>query len=358
MRLRLLAAALAFVWTTCAATPESTVADVANTVLTAAGKNWNDGQLAKALHKLKLSEHLDQHVLEELESRFDGPKTSEELQRLHDESAELKEPTDLPNFPSPLQPDYAERRHVLLEAGKNALSYAASMPDFICTQTVRRYEAWNGRPNWDLKDTLVIKLSYFERVEDYKLVTVNGHPTRLSYENLRGAVTEGEFASMLINIFDPGARAEFWWDHWTQLRKRPAHVFRFQIKQQNSHYRMDYGLEGLTRQSAVAGQHGFVYVDRETNRIVRVIAEADSLPADFPVQSSATVLDYDFIDIVGQKFLLPLHADARMGTIQLKTRNVMDFTGYQKFAGESTISYEAPPEDKPKEKDKPPPAKK
>jgi len=345
-------------WSSSAATPENTVTDVANAVTTAVSRNWNDGQLAKALHKLKLAEHLDQHVMEELESRFDGPRTSEELQRLHDESEGLKEPTDLPNFPSPAQPDYPERRRILLEAGKGALSYASSMPDFICTQTVRRYESWVGRPAWDLKDTLVIKLSYFDHVEDYKLTTVNGHAAKVAYEGLRGALTEGEFASMLVNIFEPSARAEFWWDHWTTLRKRPAHVFRFQIKQQNSHYRMDYGLEGLTRQSAVAGQHGFMYVDRDTNRIVRVIAEADTLPADFPVQSAATVLDYDFIDISGQKFLLPLHADARMGTIQLKTRNVMDFTGYQKFTGQSTITFELPTDEQQKEKDKPPPTKK
>lgn len=333
-----------------AAAPLSPVNDLANTILMAARENRSDGQLAKTLHKIKLGEHLDQHVLEELESRFPGPKTSEELQRLHDESEGLKEPTELPNFPSPLQPDNPERRRVLTEAAKNSLSYASSMPDFIATQTVRRYEAWLGKPGWDLKDALVVKLSYFDHVENYKLVTVNGHPTRLSYENLRGAVTEGEFASMLINIFDPTARAEFFWDHWTLLRNRPAHVFRFQIKKENSHYRMDYGMEGLTEQSAVAGQHGFIYVDRDSNRIVRVIAEADSLPVDFPVTGSNTVLDYDFIDIAGRKFLLPLHADARMSTIQLKTRNVMDFTGYQKFAGESVITYE--------EKNEPAPVKK
>ncbi|HWC98436.1 MAG TPA: hypothetical protein VG456_16870 [Candidatus Sulfopaludibacter sp.] len=335
----------------------STVTDVCNLVNTAVARHWNDGQLSKALHKLKLSEGLEQHVMEELESIFPGPKTSEELQRLHDESQTLKEATDIPNFPAPgPMPDYAERRRILTEAGKNSMSYATSMPDFLCTQTVRRFEDWNGKENWDLKDTLVIKLSYLDHVEDYKLLTVNGHQTKLNYENLRGAITEGEFVSMLVNLF--GSHAEFFWDHWTMLRKRPAYVFRFQIKQKDSNYRMDFGMEGLTRQSAVAGQHGFVYVDRETNRVVRVISEADTLPPDFPVRSSRTVLDYDFVDISGRQFLLPLHADARMATIQVKTRNVMDFTAYRKFAGESTITYEALPDDPAKEKDKPPPVKK
>ncbi len=357
MRVRLLAL-VALPWFVFAAAPQNTVTDVATAVFTALGSHWDDSKLAKTLHKLRLVEHLDQHVMEELESRFPGPRTSEELQRLHDESEGLKEPTDLPNFPSPLAPDYSEKRRMLLEAGKNALNYASTMPDFICTETVRRYESWVGRPVWDLKDSLVIKVSYFDKVEDYKLATVNGHATKLSYENLRGAVTEGEFASMLVNIFEPTAKTEFWWDHWTTLRQRTTHVFRFQIKQQNSHYRMDFGMEGLTHQTAVAGQHGFLYVDRDSSRIVRVIADADSLPPDFPVTSSSTVLDYDFVDISGTKFLLPLHADARMGTIQLKTRNVMDFSAYRKFAGESTITFEAAPEDKATEKDKPPPVKK
>ena len=335
------------------AVPHNTVNDVCTAVFTASSAGWNDEKLAKALHKLNLVEQLDQHVMEELESRFPGAKTSEELQRLHDESTSLKEPENLPNFPSPVQPDYPERRRVLLEAGKYALSYSTSMPDFICTETVRRYETWYGRTAWDLKDTLLLRLSYFDKVEDYKLASVNGHPTKLTYEDLRGAITEGEFASMLMNVFAPSAKTEFFWDHWTTLRGRPAHVFRFVIKQENSHYRMDFGMEGLTRQSAVAGQHGFLYVDRDSGRVVRVISEADSLPADFPVTSAATVLDYDFVDISGQKFLLPLHADARMGTIQLRTRNVMDFTAYRKFAGESTITFGTADE-----KDKAPPVKK
>ncbi len=343
MRLRL--AALVVSGFLCfGAEPQNTDNDVCTAVMEAAGAHWDDGKLAKALHKIRLVENMDQHVMEELESRFPGPRTGEELQRLHDESQGLKEPTELPNFPSPPQPDYAERRRVLLEAGKNALNYSVSMPDFICTQTVRRYESWIGRPGWDLKDTLVLKLSYFDKSEEYQLATVNGHATRLSYEDLRGAVTQGEFASMLAGLFDPSSKTEFFWDHWTTLRQRPAQVFRFQIKKENSRYRMDFGMEGLTHQSAVAGQHGFLYVDREASRIVRIIAFADSLPADFPVTSASTVLDYDFVDISGQKFLLPLHADARMATIQLRTRNVMNFTAYRKFAGESTITFQVPPD--------------
>lgn len=335
----------------------STVGDVVRAVDRAVSAGWKDGQLAKALRKLHLAEALDQHALEELESRLDGPKSAEELQRLHDESEALQAPAVPPRFDSPAAPDASEQKRILQQAAENALSYAASMPDFICTQTVRRYELWGGRESWDLKDTLVIKLSYFDHVEDYKLATVNGHATKLTYENLRGAITEGEFASMLVNVFEPDAHVEFWWDHWTNLRRRPALVFRFRIKKENSHYRMDYGSDGRRDQVAVAGQHGFVYVDRQTHRIVRILAEADSLPPDFPVQGSSTVLDYGFVDIGGRDYLLPLHADARMATYQVRTRNVMAFTGYRKFAGESTITFQVPEDSNP-EKDKPPPGKK
>src|SRR5579859_1282410 len=98
MRLRL--AALVVSGSLCfGAAPQNTVNDVCTAVMAAAGARWDDGKLAKTLHKIRLFENLDQHVMEELESRFPGPKTGEELQRLHDESQGLKEPTELPNFP-------------------------------------------------------------------------------------------------------------------------------------------------------------------------------------------------------------------------------------------------------------------
>jgi hypothetical protein len=34
----------------------------------------------------------------------------------------------------------------------------------------------------------VLKLTYFERKEDYQLISINNHPTHLTYEQTGGAI--------------------------------------------------------------------------------------------------------------------------------------------------------------------------
>ena len=50
-------------------------------------------------------------------------------------------------------------------ARRKALAYTANLPDFICTDTVRRYElSYRG---WTPKDTLTLQLTFFEHAESY-----------------------------------------------------------------------------------------------------------------------------------------------------------------------------------------------
>ncbi len=306
-----------------------------------------DRQIATALHKWKLSERLDEHAVEELESEGAGPKSVAELERLRLSSADLPRPAVPPRFDSPPIPSAPEQNRIVNDARRIALNYTLSLPDFIATESVHRYT--DDRGSWQLKDTLTIKLSYFEQSEDYKVLTVNGHPTNLSYEAVGGTITQGEFGSLLREVFEPRSLAELHWDHWTNLRGRPAHVYSFRVRVDNSRYMMVAG-DRTGRTTITAGQHGFVYLDRETHQIVRIVSEADSIPESFPVRNSSTSLDYGFADVGGQKFLLPLRAEVRMGTSSLQTRNEVEFQSYKKFAAESSITFgDALPDKPPKQ---------
>ena len=306
-----------------------------------------DSQIARVLHRWKLRESLDGHTIEELESEGAGPKTVAELERLRLDSVDFPKPAVPPRFESPPVPSPSEQDRIVGEAREIALNYSDSLPDFIATESVRRYT--DERGSWQLKDTLTIKLSYFEKAEDYKVLTLNGHPSDIPYESVGGTITEGEFGSLLREVFEPRSLAELHWDHWTNLRGRPAHVFSFRVKVANSRYMMVYGNRG-ERHTITAGQHGFVYVDRETHQIVRIVSEADSIPEKFLVKNSATSLDYGFADVGGKQFLLPLRAEVRMGTPSLQTRNEVEFHSYKKFGAESSITFGDPvPEKRPKE---------
>jgi hypothetical protein len=338
MRLRVAIALVCSAVATAATQPTSTVADVINLVRDAVAKHEPDGALAKALHKIKPAEKLDDRTVEELESAGAGPKSVAELGRLRDASQALPSPAAPPAFPHPAARPAIEEQRRMINAGQEiAVNYAKSLPDFICTEVVRRHD--DSRAAMDLRDTLEIKLSYFDQREEYRLLTVNGRPTIRPFESVGGATSQGEFGSMLFSIFSGESKTKFMWDHWTTLRKREAHVFSFRILPENSNYHLRFGQNAAYgKADAVVGQHGFIYMDRETNQILRIIADADP-PPHFPVQQSSVVLDYDFRDVGGREFLLPVRAEIRMSAGALHTRNLIDFHDYRKFTGESTITF-------------------
>lgn len=320
-----------------AAAPQQSAHDLVLAVRNGLQSGESDSRIAREIKKFQLREQLDEHVIEELESAGAGPKTVAEMERLRDESADLPK-SSKNEFPSPPTPPPEEQRRLVHAAAHYAFNYSDSLPDFLCEQTVRRYEHMAWEKSWKLRDTLTVRLSYLDHEENYKLAAVNGRTTSNSYESVGGALSKGEFANLLLSLFDPLVETHFWWDHWTTLRKRPAHVYRFHIEQATSHYQLTTRVGFGDEASTVVGENGFVYIDRDSGQVVRIVDDA-VIPADFPMLQAFRMLDYDFIDIGGKQFLLPLHADVRMATERVRTRNDVEFTGYRKFTGESTITY-------------------
>ena len=157
--------------------------------------------------------------MESLESEGAGPRTIAELLRLRDESLRRPLPT-VPAIDMAVPPSNEEQNRIWAAAAESAVRYMASLPDFICTQEVKRYQGSGDRPH----DTLRLKLTYSEGKEDHQLLSINGDNTETSYDQLGGATTKGEFASELSEVFASASNAQYRWDHWTTLRNRPAHV--------------------------------------------------------------------------------------------------------------------------------------
>ncbi len=289
-RLAVLAAAVcALAW---AATPTTTIAELIT--MARAGMQDPDASFAKELRKARLSEQLDFRVIEELESEGLGAKSVEELFQLRDASRNLKPPAAPLPFVQPEPPTLEELRQVLSSARTLALEYNKSLPDFICTQIVKRFDSFTGA--WRPNDTLEVRLSYFDQKEDYKLLSINGRSTTMSFGSVGGALSQGEFGSLLGLVFESKSKAEFHWAHWSRLRKRTVYVFSFSIRPENSSFHLDFQRARNTQRfSTVPGQRGLVWVDKESNRILRIYAEAYQIAPNFPVRSSSSLLDYDTI---------------------------------------------------------------
>ena len=121
--------------------------------------------------------------------------------------------------------------------------------------------------------------------------------------------------------------------------RRPAHVFRFRVPVEHSSARLESYSPNGGSNTTVVGQHGYVYVDGDTRNVLRIFAEADSIPRRFPIRSAITLLDYDFATVGDRQFLLPLRAEIRLASSELSTRNEVEFREYRKYAAESRVSY-------------------
>jgi hypothetical protein len=220
------------------------------------------------------------------------------------------------------------------------VAYVAGLPNFLCTQVMQRSE--NRGEGWHPKDVLTVQLSYVDKVERYKLSAVNGRATKVTYRDMRGATSEGEFGSLLAEVFTPG-NAKFRWVRESVIRDRAVYVFSYSVDEAKSQYRLLYGDTKIRNSQIVAAHHGFVYIDRQTGDILRLTQVAD-LPASFPIRNSVRTLDYAFSDVGGARYLLPLRAVTELGTTAVQTRNEVDFRDYRRFSADSSISFESQPD--------------
>jgi hypothetical protein len=327
------AAAIAF-----AAVP-ATVDDVVRTVRSALQSHRSDQELARTLLRVSPSERVDDAVIEALENEGAGPAAVEALIRLRELSLHLPQGSVQRLFESPPPPSSVEQKKAIDAARAAALQYQEGLPDFLCTQTVRRYRDPHAKEAWRPVDVLTITVSYSAQGENYKLVAQNGKPSKRSLSEMGGSHSEGEFGSLMKRVFQPSSETEFQWERWGILRRRAAHVFSYRIEAAQSHYALDYEFDGQFHHLKTA-MRGRVYIDRETNQTLRITWEADGLPVEVPIRRTPAVLDYDYADVGGRRYLLPARGELRIVTVSGQTRNVIEFADYRKFTSDTNVTYE------------------
>jgi len=218
------------------------------------------------------------------------------------------------------------------------------LPNFLCTELVRRYAEDNdpsiSSPNWRINDTVTAQLTYFEGHENYKVVWLNNKPASapFSLEGLGGSVSQGEFGTMLKNIFELESQARFEFGRRTKLRDRRVFVLSYDIKQENSKYHL-YAENGLEYVPAYRGQ---VFVDDGTKIVIRLTLAPYGVPRSFPVKSVTTTVDYDFVNIGNQAYVLPVRAEIVSNHHSIWTRNIEEFTDYRKFDTDSKVKFPVP----------------
>jgi len=233
------------------------------------------------------------------------------------------------------------------------------MPDFIVKQLIRRTIAFGKTNNWIPQDNLAIAVSYRANVgEEYKILSVNGMPLGPDVKESKdyskyvgGASSSGvEYISALADLFRPSSQTTFKPVDTDLLQNHRTIVFEYEVQRSNS----TLTLTADRTKTTDAGSRGRLWIDRESNRVLRFEQIATEIDRDFPITAASSLIDYDWVQIGEQKFVLPVHSEILLTTVNkgqpLQSRNEIRFRGYQKFGAELKVIDEIDEKDFPPEK--------
>jgi hypothetical protein len=218
---------------------------------------------------------------------------------------------------------------------QRALEYSESLPDFICSQKTRRYTASPENTTWQAQDVWEAELSFNQKTERYSRIRLNGKASRRPLESLGGALSIGEFGSLLRTLFLLETQAEFWKEGDEQFQGSAAIVVGFRVSQERSRWTLSF----KNSHSLNVAYQGRAWIDASNHQILRISQQTLQLPPTFPIAYSEANTVYNYVSVSGlegRKFLLPQAAHLILHERQppIRSLNVIEFGNYRKFTAD------------------------
>jgi hypothetical protein len=230
-----------------------------------------------------------------------------------------------------------EESEPLIKACQFALALPRTLPDLVCTETVKRYLSPKNKP-----DIITAGLTVARMHSHYSSVLVNGKFPR-AYQGKSGddlfqeqVFSWGEFA-LLFDVFDPLSHAEFASPVDTKIGRQHLRRYDFRVKRENN-----LGWTWLFMDGAInPGYHGSLFIDNN-GQVARMVAKVSSEEVDLntAVSSATTTLDYGEVVIgAAGAHRVPIRGEtvscfrALLGCI----RQSLIFSDFHKFGSNSRI---------------------
>ena len=222
----------------------------------------------------------------ELNARDADIAIVETLRRLRNQGKDFV-PTSSEAAPTPAaeKPSLAARAPTeqewpqFLEAVREkAVAYTENLPNFICTQITQRFIRFFPG-GWRQLDNFVADLSYYDKTEHYKIVTVANKATpNTTMETLSGTRSTGEFGTTLRALFDARSNATFRLEGLDQTNGRDTVRIGYQVPKETSSKTINYNNE----RTIVTAYRGRCWIDPSSYQVVRLEDKALAIPEDFP----------------------------------------------------------------------------
>jgi VWFA-related protein len=279
----------------------------------AAVEGHRDGETARQLTELELTERLSDAELSSLESGVRGAKAHAALVELADASEFLPPPAA--EIPADAAPDLKEQQRIIALTVDYLRETMPKLPNFFATRVTAHYEETpehyeeKGRNRIDYEPLHWVKTSkatvlYRRGNEVLESAAKNPRPEDT------GLITEGTFGPILGAVSDaisvPGSLT---WSRWERGAGGLRAVFRYKIPQGKSRFQVGFCCllegDGTTRYEKLTGYHGEVAIDPENGTILRLTLEADLEP-NLPLARSGLMMEYGQVVIGGKAYVCPV----------------------------------------------------
>jgi VWFA-related protein len=336
-------------------------------MLDAANKE-HDGELAKQLTGLELSERLSSTRLSLWKDRLHGKNSQAALVGLADESAFLDPPAaEILSDPAP---DLETQHQILSRTEKYLQEALPKLPDFFAIRTTTQYEQPSPKEGDTWKTALADQSLREAGTEKATLRYRNGREEQDAEKKKGGPATRKKDLNF-IGVFGPILGAvlvdatqgnnKLIWSHWIQGEQGREAVFRY-IVSENPHYNVVHCclVDGQTFRTSTK-YFGELAIDPGTGAILRLTIEAQpvwirepNLNPVLPVNGVAVMIEYGPVEIGGRKYFCPQRSVVTMRARIVRTVALWDqtfdiyapyetllndimYTDYHKFGAEARM---------------------
>jgi hypothetical protein len=328
-----------------------------------------DGELAKQLAGLELSERLNSNLLSLWKNRLRGKKSIAALVTLADESVFLDPPAaEIPSDPAP---DLDTQRQMILGTAKYLKEVIPRLPDFFALRTTTEYEQPSPQKAASWKTAAADQLLREAVTEKATLRCRNGHEEQdtekrkaSSSARKRDLNLVGVFSPILGSVLGDATRGNsiLIWSHWEQGERGREAVFRYFVRAENSHYNVSYCCLVGGRTFFTSPRYlGEMTIDPATGAILRLtllaqlgwILEPNLNPV-LPAKGAAAMIEYGPTEMGGKEYICPHRSVVIMRVRTVTTLNLWGqsfdiyapyetrlndivYTDYHKFGAEARM---------------------
>lgn len=278
-----------------------TVAELMKIVDAAKGKS--DGNAAKEIEQLQLTERLSSARLATLIAELPGKKSKAALMAVGDMSVFLDPPLD--EAPQDGAPDAAEQTRMIARAEDYLKTIIPKLPNFYASRFTTSFEeVWKPKDKEGMPKRIAVhpagefKATVYYR-EGKEVVQGDG-------KQWHGLVTRGTFGPILnVVVLEAANSHSIQWNRWEKGPNGAMAVFRFEVPQTESHYQVagsaEFGMVGTT------AYHGEIGIDANSGTILRLVLEADP-GLDSTIERAGIMVEYGPVEIGGKTYTCPLRS--------------------------------------------------